>query len=132
MWDWESNERKFHLDSWEQLALPKYMRGSGIKNLTSFNTALCLKSMWRCIFDKGLWSFVMKTKYLRRIFVNSWFILSEIDQKFVSIIWNNFLKVFHRLKMGIHWDIGDGKNVYIGVDPFIGYNMIFLYYISTF
>ena len=87
-WARSKNERKFHLASWEQICLPKTMGGWSIKNLSDFNTALCPQSMWRGLFDKGLWILAMKTKYLRNCFVNSWFRFLEFDQKGVSIIWN--------------------------------------------
>ena len=41
LWEGTRNERKFHLVSWEQIVVPKYMGGWGIKHLTSFNTTLC-------------------------------------------------------------------------------------------
>lgn len=73
-WEGTRNERKFHLASWEQIVVPKYMGGWGIKHLTSFNTTLCLTSMWRCLFIKAqLWSMVMRTKYLNKMTSNSWF-----------------------------------------------------------
>jgi len=74
LWEGTRNERKFHLVSWEQIVVPKYMGGWGIKHLTSFNTTLCLTSMWRCLFIKAqLWSMVMRTKYLNKMTSNSWF-----------------------------------------------------------
>ena len=37
-----------------------------------------------------------------------------------SIIWNSLIKVIHWVKRWISWEIGNGKNVYIGIDPFVG------------
>ena len=34
-------------------------------------------------------------------------------------MWINFLKAIHSLKKGICWEIGNGKSVITGVDPFI-------------
>ena len=38
------------------------------------------------------------------------------------MVWNNFLKVIHWLKKGICWNIGNGKYVLTGIDPFISDN----------
>ena len=56
----------------------------------------------------------MRSKYLKKRFVISWFRLTEFDPNGASIIWNSFLKVFHWIKKGISWDIGNGKTFILG------------------
>ena len=89
---------KFHLEPWEFLASPNHMGGWGIKNMTIFNIALFLKNLWRCLFDKGLWINVTKTKYLKNSLVSNWLRLTKFDVNGVSIVWNSFLKVLHWMK----------------------------------
>ena len=91
----------------------------GYKKLTLFNSSLCLKSLWRCLLFQSLWSDVMKTKYLKNTPVSIWIRNSEFEYTSVSVVWSSFLKVIHWLKKGICWNIGNGKNILIGIDPFI-------------
>lgn len=46
----------FHLASWDLIAKPKALGGWGIRNLTWFGQALAIKSLWRALFGKGLWT----------------------------------------------------------------------------
>jgi len=48
------------------------MGGWGIRDLDLFNQALAAKSMWRDLFHTGLWSSVMRKKYLKGIKIVSW------------------------------------------------------------
>ena len=36
------------------------------------------------------------------------------------VVWTSFLKVNHWLKKHICWNIGNGKSVFVGIDPFVG------------
>ena len=60
----------------------------------------------------------MKAKYLKNSPVSNWIRITKFDVNGVSMLRNTFLKVLHRLKKGIYWDIGKGKSVITRVDPF--------------
>lgn len=62
----------FHLASWDLIAKPKALGGWGIRNLTWFGQALAIKSLWRALFGKGLWSKSFKCKYLRGVEAICW------------------------------------------------------------
>jgi hypothetical protein len=53
-----------HHCNWESLAKPKTQGGWGIRNIFTFNTALAANSLWRVLTTKGIWSMVIKDKYL--------------------------------------------------------------------
>ena len=81
-----------------------------------------MKSMWHCIFYNGLWSIVINSKYIKGVSFFNWFRSSEIDQKDALVIWKSFIKNFHWIRKWTSWDIGNDKNVCIGIDPFLGDN----------
>ena len=64
----------------------------------------------------------MKTKYLKNTLGNTWIRKSQFYYANTPVIWSSMMKVIHQLKKGISWNIGNGKNILIGIDPFIGDN----------
>ena len=60
-------ERGIHLVAWEKLAKPKMFGSWGIKNIFWARKALAMKSLWKVIFDQGLWGKVIRSKYLKKI-----------------------------------------------------------------
>ena len=79
--------------------------------MASFNLALGMKSMQHFLFDKWLWSRVTKSKYIKEVPLNTLFRSMENDLKGTSIIWNNFIRIFHWIQKWISWDIGSCKSV---------------------
>ena len=73
LWVGKLEYSKFHLTSWESLSKSKLMVGRGIKNLNWFNRALCAKSLWRSLFDEGLWGKIVKAKCLKCVAMVHWF-----------------------------------------------------------
>jgi hypothetical protein len=53
-----------HHCNWETLAKPKLQGGWGIRNIFTFNTTLDANSLWWVLTTKGIWSLVIKDKYL--------------------------------------------------------------------
>ena len=62
----------------------------------------------------------MKSKYLKNTYVITWVRKSNFYYANASMIWSSMMKVIHWLKKGISWNIGNGKNILIGIDPSIG------------
>ena len=84
--DGNLNYSKFHLSSLESLSKPKSLGGWGIMDLRWFNTALCAKTLWRVLSDRGLWCFVVKDKYLHRQEVSLWLRQGKLNSSFASCI----------------------------------------------
>lgn len=41
----------------------------GIRHLSLFNRSLCAKSLWRSLFDHGLWGNIIRCKYQKRLYL---------------------------------------------------------------
>ena len=63
---------------------------------------------------------MIEIKYLKNISVGTWIRNSIYYSSGASIVWTSFLKVNHLLNKGICWNIGNGKSVITGIDPFVG------------
>ena len=120
LWEGNLKIRKFHLYSWESLCLPKKLAGWGLKHLGWFNLDLNMKIIWRCLKGEGLWSMVIKAKYIEFCMVTQWF---QKPNKYVSkasIILRKLRKDFSILSKTILWRIGTGTKMMLGIGPFIG------------
>ena len=43
-----------------------------------------------------------------------------------SIIWKGFLKTLHWIGKGIIWEVGNGSDIHLGVDPVVGLSNSFI------
>jgi hypothetical protein len=125
IWRGARKSTGFHLTKWKKIAKPKEYGGWGIRNLYWFTQSLAAKSCWRGIFRKGLWNSVLKKKYLKGIDLTSWLRKNECKFPVASIIWKNFMNSLPLIKRWLAWSIGCGKQVILGLDPFIGGNTSF-------
>lgn len=57
MWNACPEKYRFHLVAWERIPSPMEKGGWGIRNLLWVSDALHLKSLWRGLFDSGLWGY---------------------------------------------------------------------------
>eukprot|EP00253_Pinus_taeda_P036198 PITA_36198 len=96
LWAGSSEKSVLPWVAWEKIARPKEWGGWGIKQLPEFSLSLAAKSGWRLITDK-------KTKHS-------------------SIIWKATVEAFFEIEKGLAWKVGDGRNVRIGRDPWVGCN----------
>jgi hypothetical protein len=104
--------------------MPKENGGWGIRNLNWFSLSLAAKSCWRGLFGEGLWTSVLKKKYLKGIDLTSWIRKNESKFSVASIIWKNFMNSLPLIKIWLAWSVGSGKQVILGLDPFIGGNAL--------
>ena len=72
LWDRKLNSSKFHLSFRESISKPKLCGGWGVKHLYLFNQSLCAKTLWRTLFNEGLWGMLIKQKYLKSLLVYAW------------------------------------------------------------
>jgi hypothetical protein len=79
------------LVSWKILAKPKKGGGWGLKNIHLFGQALTVKSLWRLLFNEGLWGNIMKKKYLKDYIVEQWIKVEPKSIKGASNIWKGLV-----------------------------------------
>eukprot|EP00253_Pinus_taeda_P034952 PITA_34952 len=111
--------------AWDKIARPKEWGGWGIKRLPEFSLSLAAKSGWRLISMENLWTRVIKRKYIDPTPLEDWIRSQEKKSKQSSVIWKATLEAFSVIEQGLAWKVGDGKNVRIGRDPWVGCNESF-------
>jgi hypothetical protein len=122
IWRGSRKSNGFHLASWKKIALPKDCGGWGLQNLEWFSQALAAKSCWRGLFGGGLWSIVLRKKYLKGIDVPSWIKRNNFNFPTASIIWRNLMTALPIILRWIAWTVGSGNQISLGLDAFIGGN----------
>jgi hypothetical protein len=120
LWTGRRAEEGIPLVKWDRIAKPKELGGWGLKNLYVFNQALVAKSLWRMLFNKGLWGKVMKEKYLENKEVEAWLRQERKYFKGASNIWKGLVKAYDILGHWVAWKIRRGMKLIVGKDPWIG------------
>lgn len=120
LWAGNISQHKWHLAAWDLLAKPKCLGGWGIKDLSLFNSALCAKSLWWVLFDPGLWSGIVKAKYLHRLPSVYWIRSCKSICPGASLVWRSLIKSLPFIQQLLCWTIGRGTSVYLGIDPISG------------
>ena len=64
LWWYSYGNYRSHLVDWKTLSRPYDLGGWNIKNLDWFSTTLRLKSLWLVLNGEGIWSHIVKFKYL--------------------------------------------------------------------
>eukprot|EP00253_Pinus_taeda_P023807 PITA_23807 len=109
--------------AWEKVARPKDWGGWGIKSLPEFSLSLAAKSGWRLIKLENLWTRVIKRKYIDLVPLEDWIRNPAKNKNNASVIWKETVESFRVIEQGLAWKIGNGQNVKIGKDPWVGCNM---------
>ena len=104
----------------EDLSWPKELGGWGIKNLHLFSIALRLKNLWRILHYKGLWYQVLQLKYMKSSSVIDWLRYKRFNSHCASPMWRVFLQTLPWMGNHLAWQVGDGENILLGVDPIVG------------
>lgn len=71
---------------------------------------------------ENLWTRVIKRKYIDPIPLEDWIRSQDKKTKQSSVIWKATVEAFTVIERGLAWKVGDGKNVRIGRDPWVGCN----------
>eukprot|EP00253_Pinus_taeda_P022728 PITA_22728 len=108
--------------AWDKIARPIEWGGWGLKRLPEFSLSLVAKSGWRLITVENLWSRVIKRKYIDPMALEVWIQSQDKKTKHSSIIWKATVEAFFVIEQGLAWKVGDGKNVRIGRDTWVGCN----------
>ena len=115
-WGSKGTERKMHWLSWEKMCKPKCMGGMGFKDLSVFNDALLGRQIWRLIHLKqSLLSRVLRAKYYPEGDV-----LNARLSYSTSYSWRSIWSAKSLVKEGIIWRVGDGRDINIWSEPWIG------------
>eukprot|EP00253_Pinus_taeda_P034625 PITA_34625 len=125
LWAGSSEKSVLPWVAWEKIARPKDWGGWGIKCLPEFSLSLAAKSGWRLITAENLWTRVIKRKYIDPMPVEDWIRNQDKRSKHSSVIWKATVEAFYVIEKGLAWKVGDGKNVRIGRDPWVGCNQFF-------
>ena len=72
LWGGTSVSKGLHLAKWEMLTWPYAVGGWNIKDLKGFNDALRTQNLWIALIRSGLWSHVLKEKYMRNHSLIDW------------------------------------------------------------
>eukprot|EP00253_Pinus_taeda_P008165 PITA_08165 len=108
--------------AWDKIARPKEWGGWGIKNLNDFSTCLAAKSGWRIISSDNLWTRVVKRKYIDPMPLETRIRDPNKKGRNISVVWKATSEAFKVIEQGLSWQVGNGENVKIGRDPWVGFN----------
>ena len=81
---------------------------------------LRLNNLWLVLQNDGLWHHVIISKYLKMCTVEAWLRGKKFLSRGVSAIWKGFLLTLPWLGRNLAWQVGNGKNVLLGIDPIVG------------
>lgn len=70
----------------------------------------------------NLWTRVVKRKYIDPVPLEDWIRNPVKSKKNASVIWKATVDSFKVIEQGLAWKIGNGRNLKIGKDPWIGCN----------
>lgn len=87
-----------------------------------FANALAAKGLWRILKIKNLWTNIIIHKYISPYSIKDWFRMRHKSYRNILTMWRAALNAFDLVADGFIWQIGDGKSMRLGIDPWIGCN----------
>lgn len=120
LWGGSSKIKGIHLENWKLLFHPLANGGWNIKDLNFFSEALRLKNLWNVLMGSGLWSYVIKSKYLKHLSVANLLRLGVYQIQNTSAIWNGFLQILDWITSVACSRVGNGASIRIGIDLIAG------------
>lgn len=120
MWSGSKEDSVLPWVAWDKIARPKEWGGWGLKSPIDFSTALAAKSGWRIIAMENLWTKVVKRKYIDPMPLEDWIRMPNKKGRNCSVIWKATAEAFRVIEQGLAWRVGNGENVQIGRDPWVG------------
>lgn len=110
IWGHDSNTRKWHAISWDQITVPKCEGGLGIRRTMDANLAFFMNTVWRIHDDPS--------SILAKMFKGKYFPLSSIWDTSAkttdSAFWKFILKAANLVKHHSSWVVGNGERMFSG------------------
>lgn len=69
---------------------------------------------------ENLWLIVVKRKYIDPIPSEDWIRKPDKKKGNASVVWKATIDSFNIIEQGLSWQIGNGEQVRIGKDPWVG------------
>jgi len=120
LWAGSKSEKVTPWIAWDKVARPKEWGGWGIKNLQCFSQSLAAKLAWRLISFDNLWTTVTKRKYIDPLSMTDWIRLPSKTCNHSSVVWKAVASSVNIIEKGLAWSVGDGTQIRLGRDPWIG------------
>jgi hypothetical protein len=120
LWNGSKQNKGYHLCRWEMVSKPKSLGGWGLRNLQIFYKALSTNTLWRILMAPGIWSKVIKDKYITHQSVHDWLRSTTDLSSRGSQTWKHLLKSLPILLHWIAWLPGSGSSIEIGRDAILG------------
>ena len=117
LWGCSQGKHKYPLVDWFTISKPYALEGWNIKNPEWFSLALHTKSFWLVLNGVGLWSQIIKHKYLKNLPVDVWLKPHTFKVQGTSHMWNGFMRAMSWITRCLGWKTGNGKNIKVGIDP---------------
>ena len=114
-----------HLARWDTISIPMKFGSWDIKNILWLGKALAMKSLWRSLMGKALWSEIILDKYLKNKPLREW--IRKVNKKWhtTSNIWSGLTATYPDLGSRLTWRVGNGLQAKLRVDPFISGEGVF-------
>lgn len=119
IWGGQAGQKKYHLSTLSNISMLKCCRGWGLLDLRIFRRALLWKTLWRGIFENGLWSNIVQKKYLRGKDLSFWLRKERIGSSIGSPIWLSLRKIGKFFLVNLIWQFQSRKRILIGRDQFM-------------
>jgi hypothetical protein len=84
-----------------------------------FQLALSKNTFWRLLSTPGLWSSVIKAKYLHQLPVHLWYRFAEAQPTYGSHLWKKLSASLPIILNWLAWDPGDGRLIEVGRDSIL-------------
>jgi len=120
LWAGAKEESVLPWITWDKVARPKEWGGWGIKDLNAFTASLEAKVGWKIVKLENLWTKIVKRKYIDPSPLEDWIRNPEKKDGKVSTIWKETIEAFQVIEQGLSWKVGNGENIRIGRDPWVG------------
>jgi hypothetical protein len=120
IWNDRVDSHHFHLWKWQSIYKPRKAGGWGLKNLTTFNTALLACSFWRGVTHCNIWQKVVSDKYLDSLPPHLWLRRPSLVQQRASPFWEGLLSASPVVLHWLRWKPGTGTEILLGKDKILG------------
>jgi hypothetical protein len=94
LWTCSKEKEGIPIFKWSRISTLKEFGGWGLKKLHIFGQALAAKSLWRLLFNKGLWGKVMREKYLEDRDLEEYIRHEPKSFKGSSNVWKGLVKAY--------------------------------------